>query len=580
MVRYWVVVLCFFCVIPIKVKCQNVQPGSHVFDRVKRMPKTYRLDSTYIIYRFNCRKMKPEQAMKSLDQLLEIAHELNDKELEAAVFELHGDYYSVNTGFNATSTGYYQKAIDFANDNGQVIDVGIFLHKKGVYYYVYRHNVEACKYFLQSQDIFKRVGFDKVPNISVYLTQEANFYYDLGDYENAMWYLKESLKYPIEIARTKINTINTIGLIYRNDRRFDESLSYFNKALVISKANRDTAWAAITMGNIGSVFFMRKEYARALPFIETDYNISLKYNEKENAAHALLRLAKINLVNDNVKDAAKQLNETDTLIKNIYDGLKLRIEIYDLKAQLYERQGYLAKSIAYRKSMELAKDSLQQRNSIAAIERVKLNWEMGNHQLMIDRLKTEAEIGTLRRNAVIMGLVMMVIISLLIYNQQMIKVKKDKNLLISEKRLVDEELKNAESELLLYTESLKRKNVIIEYFRKEIARLEIQVINKDEAEHLEKMMQAHIMTDENWDEFKGLFAKVHTGFFSAIKKSFPGLSGTDTRILTLMKLQLSNREMANMLGITTDGIKKAKQRLRKKMNLPVETDIERTISTL
>jgi DNA-binding CsgD family transcriptional regulator len=35
--------------------------------------------------------------------------------------------------------------------------------------------------------------------------------------------------------------------------------------------------------------------------------------------------------------------------------------------------------------------------------------------------------------------------------------------------------------------------------------------------------------------------------------------------VALMKLGLNNAEMANMLGITVEGIKKAKQRLRKKM---------------
>ena len=37
-----------------------------------------------------------------------------------------------------------------------------------------------------------------------------------------------------------------------------------------------------------------------------------------------------------------------------------------------------------------------------------------------------------------------------------------------------------------------------------------------------------------------------------------------TRLLALIRLKLNNREMAGMLGITVEGVKKAKQRLRKK----------------
>lgn len=552
----------------------------HLFQQIKNTPEASRIDFAFIIYRLNYRKVNPAQAMQSLDELAGIAHTLNDKQLETAVFEMRADYYSVNIGFNATSTGYYQKAIDFATDNNLTNEIGIYKHKKGVYYWVYKHNVEACNYFLQAQDVFKKVGYGHINNIATYLTQQANFYYDLGDYDNAIGYLKQSLKYPNNNPRVQINSINTLGLIYRNSKKLTEALRYFNDGLRLSKAKKDTPWVAISMGNIGSVYFIESEYDKALPFIKVDYATSLKYDEKANAAHALLRLATINLFNNKVDIAASQLTETEQLANHVPDGLKLWIDIYELRSLLYEHQGNLAASIASRKKMELAKDSLQQRNNIAAVERVKLGYETAHHQLLIDKLKSDAELGKLRRNAIIMSLFMLIVISLLIYNQQLIKAKKDKNILLSEKRLVDEELKNAESELLMYTESLRRKNTVIEYFRKEISRLEIKVVNKDEAEHLEKMLQAHIMTDENWDEFKSLFTKVHTGFFNAVKKSFPGLSGTDTRILTLIKLQLSNREMAGMLGITIEGIKKSKQRLRKKMDLPADTDIENAISVL
>lgn len=582
-IKYFVplIFLCLFFYIP-HVKALSIETAdtSIFFRKLKKMPPQQRIAEAIKNYKDHYRKTVPVLAMHHLDTLVNWAHRLNDKQLECSVFEMRADYYSVNRGFNTLSTLYYQKAIDFAFVNNQIADAGIYLHKMGIYYFVFKQNVEACKYFLKALDIFQRVGFDKVPDVSTYLTQEAGFYYDLGDYDNAKLYLKEALKYPISYPRIKINSINTLGLICRNNKNFPCALKYFNAALKLSQANRDTAWVAIAMGNVGSVFFLQGQYGKALPLITTDYNISLKYGERTNAALALLRLVKISLVNNRPQQASKQLDDAEILIHSAKDGLKLRIDFYDLKAQLYERQGRLAECISYHKQMELAKDSLQQRNNIAAVERVKLGWEMANHETLIDKLKTEAQLGALKRNAIIMGLFFLIIISLLVYNQLLLKAKKDKNILLSEKQQVDEELKNAESELLIYTESLKRKNLIIESFKKEVDRLEIKMINTSEAEHLEKMMQAHIMTDENWDEFKALFAKVHTGFFFAIKQGFPGLSGTDTRILTLMKLQLSNREMANMLGITTDGIKKAKQRLRKKMNLPGITDIEQAIAAL
>ena len=46
--------------------------------------------------------------------------------------------------------------------------------------------------------------------------------------------------------------------------------------------------------------------------------------------------------------------------------------------------------------------------------------------------------------------------------------------------------------------------------------------------------------------------------------NFPNLTDSNLRIIFLQKLGLNNVETAQILGITTDAVKKAKQRLKKK----------------
>ena len=145
--------------------------------------------------------------------------------------------------------------------------------------------------------------------------------------------------------------------------------------------------------------------------------------------------------------------------------------------------------------------------------------------------------------------------------------KKDKELLLAEKKVVDEELRYADVALRGFTENLRQKNLLIEEFKTEIDQLNKRSAGNDNAGQLEKLLQAHIMTDQNWSDFKKLFAKVYPGFFVNLSKQYPHLSATDTRLLALIKLGLNNAEMANMLGITVEGIKKAKQRLRKKIDI-------------
>lgn len=50
--------------------------------------------------------------------------------------------------------------------------------------------------------------------------------------------------------------------------------------------------------------------------------------------------------------------------------------------------------------------------------------------------------------------------------------------------------------------------------------------------------------------------------------------------MALLKINLSSKEIACILNISTDGIKKARQRLRKKMELSPDESLEYTVLDL
>jgi len=562
---------CFLILHQHKAYCQvhdTVAVRANVFDTLRQVPQNNRVAAANTIYKFNFRHEPVGTAMFALDKLNALAKSLNDESLQCAVFEMRADYYSVNRGFNATSTAYYKQAVNFAAANDMLFEKGFYLHQLGLYYFNFKRNVLACGYFLQSQEIFNQVGYTNIPDISIYLSHVADFYYSVGDYDNARQNLETALKYIPQNKRDKINIINTIGLIYRNYSQFTQALNYFNTALNMSIAIKDTIWVAISRGNIGSVYFLKGDYKKALPYIQTDYYTSIRYGETLNGAIALLRLIKINIDNKAFAAANKQLDTADYLLRaSKYDVLPYRANYYDLKSDLCEQLGRVKEAIGYRKLFEQDKDSMAKRDNVTAVERVKLSWEADKHTTQLNKIQAQEKIHTIETDAAIAVCGLLVIISVLVYNRQRLKSEKDKEILIAEKRVVDEELKSAEASLKLFTENLRQKNYLIEDFKGEVDKLSKQTLDKSDANHLEKLLQAHIMTDDNWHDFKKLFSTVYPGFFVKLNKNYQHLSSTDTRILTLVKLGLNNSEMANMLGITVEGIKKAKQRLRKKIGI-------------
>lgn len=59
----------------------------------------------------------------------------------------------------------------------------------------------------------------------------------------------------------------------------------------------------------------------------------------------------------------------------------------------------------------------------------------------------------------------------------------------------------------------------------------------------------------------------HEEFRNGVSRQYPNLTENDLRICVMLKCNLGTKEMATLLNITPDSMKKAKHRLRKKLAL-------------
>ena len=96
---------------------------------------------------------------------------------------------------------------------------------------------------------------------------------------------------------------------------------------------------------------------------------------------------------------------------------------------------------------------------------------------------------------------------------------------------------------------------------------------------INKMFRNLQNTERDWQEFKLRFEQVDQNFLQKIQSDFPQLSATDIRICTLIRLNLSAKEIAAMLNITQDSVNKSRYRLRKKLKLTKEQDLNQFIGS-
>lgn len=76
-----------------------------------------------------------------------------------------------------------------------------------------------------------------------------------------------------------------------------------------------------------------------------------------------------------------------------------------------------------------------------------------------------------------------------------------------------------------------------------------------------------------WDDFKLYFEKTHPNFLLHLSKKHPELTMKDLKYCCYLKMNMTNNDIRNLLGINQESVRTHKFRLKKKMALPKNLDL-------
>lgn len=127
------------------------------------------------------------------------------------------------------------------------------------------------------------------------------------------------------------------------------------------------------------------------------------------------------------------------------------------------------------------------------------------------------------------------------------------------------ELAQNQKNLNQLTQILIKKNSQLSNMEEELATL--KEIEEKPSDFEQNLYNQKILTTEDWNAFKVYFEKSYPGLLSKIRDAFPTLTEAEERLFLFIKLNLTRKEAASILGITSDTVKKTRYRLRKKLEL-------------
>ncbi|MFD2602070.1 tetratricopeptide repeat protein [Flavobacterium suzhouense] len=502
-----------------------------------------------------------EKALKDSELTLVYSDKLAEEYYKHKLFIVLGKYYVLQNEY-AKAINYYLKARDYFEEHNDLNNLPVTYNGLGILYFEMGDFDGSISNFNKSFEIYNKLGDKR--GMAVFYANMGNVYMIKEDFVKAKKYQKEcldtfiTLKDTVNIVSTMINLSN----IESNLKNHESSLTMLNDALVLSEKIKDSRLKERIYLNYGITYYETHDLDKAKAYFNKQIELTKSIKFPRGRLDALEHLAKI------AKNEGKYKDYAD------YTG-----SYYKLKDSVYGSE-------------------IKQK-----IEELKWSNEFEKSELEKNLLRSKYDIEKERSNYLIFSIVLVILISVLITgiiwlsyngNKKTLKISQFENEKLQEniiREQINNEKEKAENELLKLKS--QQQELELDLKNREITSISVQLIAKNKlmteiADLLErsKNSKAAIESDlksilnqnqnqeKDWEQFREVFEKIHPNFFEKVKTKFPQLSTTDVRICAYIKIGMSLHEVSNLLNITMQSLHTSRYRIRKKLNLEADQNLD------
>ncbi|MBK7174101.1 MAG: tetratricopeptide repeat protein [Bacteroidales bacterium] len=363
------------------------------------------------------------------------------------------------------------------------------------------------------------------------------------------------------------NDSSSLPVIYYNmaafrqeDHQLDSAIYYLRKAMVIAEITGDTALLSTLYGNTGEILMDKGSFDSSKVYLNRCLQYSILTDDVETQLQAL-----------------KFLIKADTLSGK-----------YNDIGSLYNRITVLQDSVFERK----------QRNNSRTIE---LQYENEKKRNLIELQEIEIQSKTKVRNLLLLLLITVIAAVVLLGRMIFLRKKnylKDKLLLENKIQLnqlqldqlkKDEEINRLsiekyqdalyikEKELVSIALGIEQKNELLDLISKRIQESYQKGTDLASLNQIVGSIKAQLTESEDADLFNQRFTNLHQDFFTKLQDAHPELSKTELKFCAYLRIQLSGNQIASIMNVTTEAIRKTRYRIRKKWICPGMLPRKRTL---
>jgi len=132
-----------------------------------------------------------------------------------------------------------------------------------------------------------------------------------------------------------------------------------------------------------------------------------------------------------------------------------------------------------------------------------------------------------------------------------------------------QDIESKNRELGISTMSLIKKNEFLNSLKKELNKVQ----DTKKLNSVIKIIDRNLNNTDDWHAFQEAFNNADKDFLKKIKANHPSLTSNDLRLCAYLRLNLSSKEIAPLLNISTRSVEVKRYRLRKKMDLDHDSSL-------
>lgn len=546
--------------------------------------------------------------------------------LYAKLLNDYGIYYGMHDE-KETALKYFNQSIKLIPNNKKYKALGY--KNIGTVYRIDGKYHKSIFFFQKSYNLFKILGDET--NQTRTLGEISSNYFYLSKYDLALKTCLQVIEKLEHLNDKKFLAIQRLrlGNIYLVLERNRDAIITFNKCLKEFGSEKDEKRNFYrTMLNLGDCYIKTNSFNKAKAYYIKSITGLLNEEDFENANVARSKLGNIYVKEGNSKKAIENLKPAFEYMLSINspnilnigtDYLKSLIDINDLNhckiiiAKIesieknnfndYDKLYYFETLISFYRKMndnpkelntlrkaiilkeKIAKlESIEKAKELAAKYDTKL-LEQKNKNLKLDNklLKTKTWF-------LIVLIFLIIIISAFLYDryQRKIRIQKKISVMLNNEKLL------LEKQSVIEKQNYDLAQEVLSIKEREITALNLELLNihnnitsilsnyenNSNLEILKKKINSIFTNRDYWKEFELKFTKIHPDFSKNLIKTFPNLTKKDVEFCTLIKLKLSNKEIASLTQISYESVISKKYMLRKKTNINTENEFIKIIEEL